>query len=261
MKKLILGCAALASTLALASTVQSSNVFGVLKVDNTDEQVIICVPWVTVGTGDPISPANLVCTTDMVNGDTLLYYKKGEGKYYRWQFNGTSWVGGTVVEDGEVKTEEDADAEKVARGTDALILTRPPRTEGERSAFYLNGQYVGGAVSVTMEQGTASEPKMTFFAPSSAEGYAMNTGDEGSETAITSGPVSGDKIRFGAGKEFYFKDGAWWYDKTTIKEIHIGSKTVEIPVSSPTKAVADVVLPAGVAAIYISVGGNPTYSL
>lgn len=253
MKKIILGCAALASTLVLASTVQSSNVFGVLKVDNTDEQVIVCVPWGTVGTGEAISPANLVCTTGLQSGDTLLWYDSSEEKYYGWKFNGTTWASDKIVEDDTSYTA--GTAQTVNRGTDALILTRT----APRSPFYLNGQYVGAAVSVTMAQGAAREPKMTFFAPPTAALVDLN------EFTYTENnkPATGDKIRFGLGKEFYYEENddssksGWYYNKPTEMQITFGGVTETEIVYKKTK---EAKLNPGVAAIYISEGGNPTFT-
>lgn len=255
MKKLIFGCAALASALVFASSVESSNVFGVLKVDNTDEQVIISVPWVTVGSsGNAISPTDLVCTTDLQENDYMLYYtvEDSVGKYYSWKINSSgAWVSSKVLPD-TAKEAYAAGSDKTAtRGTDALILVRP----GTRSAFYLNGQHKEGTTSVTMSSGTSESPKWTFFAPTSAANVNVNS----FTYTETNHPVAGDKIRFGLGKEFYYvgeydDGGQWYYNKPTT--VSVGGQTQTVNVQT-----TEAVLPAGVAAIYISVGGNPTFVL
>ena len=204
MKKLIAtACAAIASAAALASTVESSNTFGVLKVATTGAgQYFISVPWKTVGgSADTIAPTNLVLATNL-NANDRLYAYAGSG-------SGTQF-GAWYVEDDEksgVKSWEEDDVldssdEKitppstVARGAGILIETNA-------DAIYLTGQYSEDNKAITITGSSDGEtPAYTLIGAKLAKSYALNGQD-------WPGAAANDVILLNGGKTTTFNGTTW----------------------------------------------------
>lgn len=174
MKKQIVSvCAAVASFVAVASTVESSNIFGVLKVPTgagygTNTEVIVGVPWLAVGSGEVnVAPTNLVATTGLTDGDWLFYYNPSDKNFYSWQLSSGSWAAATTVE--KVTTITPTGSEVVARGNALVVITT-------NSYVYLNGQYTSTAVSAqTIATGTqATDYTYTLLAPPTTSDYNVN---------------------------------------------------------------------------------------
>lgn len=141
-----------ALTIAAASTalaVESSNTFGILRVDSTAAQTIVSVPWENAG-GGAIKVKDVVKTANLTVGDKLYYY--ANGSYKMWLLRDGGWEGAQVQKiesDGSTVTAEaGADSDVLVRGG-ALILER----QDPAKPFYLYGQYQSSSVSTECEAG------------------------------------------------------------------------------------------------------------
>lgn len=156
MKKLLTIAAIAAASTALA--VESSNTFGILRVDSTSAQTIVSVPWEGAGaTGDSankilvkdvVKTANLTKGSDAngTGGDQLYCYS---GTTYKmWALNDAGvWVGASSqIKKGNetISVSAGTDQDTLNRG-DALILVRSSSSQ----PFYLYGQYTDGEKTTT----------------------------------------------------------------------------------------------------------------
>lgn len=180
MKKILFSAAAVcAAGLAMASSVESSNIFGVLKVASTNTETVVSVPWEAVGTSDtPVTVTNFVMTTNMTDGDVLYLY---DGSSYKaWILSGGAWTGIITVkgEDGKTVTASAGADDALARGQ-ALIIWRQ-NYGGETTpadSIYLYGQYnPTGVSSYTMTAG-----KATLFAPVNTTSSAFYLNNDASD--------------------------------------------------------------------------------
>lgn len=141
MKKLLTIAAIAAATSALA--VESSNTFGILRVDSTSAQTIVSIPWLAAGGGN-INVADVVKTANLNAGDKLYYYSTGTTNYRVWQLS-QAGVWKEAVPAGESAAPDPT----LARGN-AIILERfAPENGSIANCFYLYGQYTDTNPSVT----------------------------------------------------------------------------------------------------------------
>lgn len=143
MKKLLTIAAIAAATTALA--VESSNTFGILRVDSSAPETIVSVPWEAAG-GGSIKVKDVVKTANLHSGDQLYYY--AGGSYKLWQLNDNGqWVGAmTEIKngDGTISVPAGSATDTLARGG-AIILKRT----NPASCFHLYGQYTNSGSSTT----------------------------------------------------------------------------------------------------------------
>lgn len=224
MKKLIAIMTMMASASALA--VSSSNVFGILRVDSSQPETIISVPWIAADsvTAD-IKVADLVLTSNLTKGD-MLYYYNGTTKfeYEAWVLTETTiggeatkvWSPVTTVSQAGITAGEHAGTRAVPRGGALFIVRKNYNNE----PIYLYGRHTTGAASVTVEQGTPettttpASRAYTLLAPSNPNGIDLNA------SGIMSGtPGVTDFILIESGEPLSYRnlDGTWkWgvYKKT-----------------------------------------------
>ncbi len=168
MKKILFSAAAVcAAGLAMATSVESPNTFGVLKVSSTNAETVVSVPWEAVGTSDnPIKVKDFVMTSNMTAGDTLYLYNSSTETYKGWvlteEAGVKSWVGLTSVTSIGGKSVSQGGEETLARGQ-ALIICRGNYNNGATPAgeIYLYGQYTSTGVGTY----TLAAGKATLFAP------------------------------------------------------------------------------------------------
>ena len=185
-KQIFSACALIASVAAFATSVESANTFGVLKVDASaadgkTAQLIIPVPWEDVGGNGQITATNYVLSTGRIAGDKLYWYDNTESAYKVWEIeaNGGPWTPKstyTIGKDNYEVTAPEAGA-TIARGQ-AVILGL---ANGSTQPIYLSGQYNSSAVK-TCIYGVADETLKaklfrvsTLIAPSTA--VAKNISD------------------------------------------------------------------------------------
>ena len=180
MKKLILsltlaGAAALA---AKASPVSSANTFGVLKVESSATQTIICVPWVAVSASSDaaIKVSDLVMTSNLTkagtydekpySGDMLYYYDSKFKEYKAWVLNDSgNWEATTSVTIDGITPGTAAAMQTAPRGN-ALIVVRKDTS----TPIYLYGQYT----STPTETQTLTPGAFNLIAPSSPSSTAID---------------------------------------------------------------------------------------
>lgn len=171
MKKLLSTLAIAAASTALA--VESSNTFGILRVDSSAEQTIVSIPWEAAG-GGSIKVKDVVKTANLTNGDQLYYY--ANGSYKLWVLEDGVWTGAQTVKDQDgatITADRGTDADVLARGG-AIILVRKNPTTGTPAVanpFYLYGQYTTSGSTTT----TCVANGYTLLAPPSTDETDLNT--------------------------------------------------------------------------------------
>lgn len=270
MKKIVLAGAVLASVAAVATAVESSNTFGVMKItDSETKELVIGVPWVAVGSAnnDAINAMNLVLPT--ANGDQLYWYDKTNKKYYVWTVVKGAWAVDTTTElsDGY---ETGSDAKTLARG-DAVILKRnDPATY---PVVYLSGQYTAApAGRIQIRNPTESDVPMqvyfTLIANPKTTDVDVNqcnfyTSAEGSTKVSTFGNGTlDDYILLSDGSKYGYDEtgsnGKHWYKwVSSQKTVKIDNNSTTTTVT--TKSYVDVIIPAGEGAWYVRAGRSEIY--
>lgn len=227
MKKLLSTLAIAAASTALA--VESSNTFGILRVDSSAAQTIVSVPWLAAGGGD-INVADVVKTANLNNGDKLHYYNTTTKKYRVWELTDGEWVEAKDAQDPVVA------APTLARGN-AIILERfAPQGGSIANCFYLYGQYTNAASSTTCVAGG-----YTLLAPPSTENTNLN--------AKTWSNVNGnDNIVLANGTLLHYRENQWGkLTKTLDQETGVIEESVNPGVAT---------ISAGEGAWYISKGST-----
>lgn len=258
MKKLIVtACAAIASAVALASTVESSNVFGVLKVDTgsaVKKQTVISVPWVAVGTGGDINPSALVLASKLDQGDMLYVYGAVGSSDTKHQFgawtvsSSKEWTttGVSAPEDSIYTTGEST---TVSRGISVVVETA-------QRYIYLSGQYADSSSDVDIKPAVESDGKKTPSYTLIGGNFAAKDVDLNDDSVVEFSvtPDARDEIRLSL-TESYTRNTAntAWQRTDGTEEVKIGKETRKV-----TKYAEDnVKIPAGRGAWYIRKGtGN-----
>lgn len=254
MKKLIVtACAAIASAVALASTVESSNVFGVLKVAGSDgtniKDFIIPVPWEAVGGGN-IDPTKLVLANGLDSGSLLFEYGYTSGNFGAWGIGeGGAWSAANVNTAALGADVVKATATTIGRGY-ALIV----RTKSEN--IYLSGQYASSEAQVEIAGATAADgetplkPAMTLLGGNRVADIYLNS------CTYSPKPDANDKIMFGNGTVYTRNSENSDWQKAT-------GETVDFTLPNgaqgkmPTYTTENVTIPQGVGAWYVRYGTTP----
>ena len=256
MKKIL--SLALIAAVSSALAVESSNTFGILRVDSTSAQTIVSVPWEGAGaTGDDagkimvkdiVKTANLTKSSaqDATDGDKLYLYTGGQ--YYAWYLNyNGAWTGIQIAAADGLPAAGNDDTKKISRG-DAIILVRqnPTITEGDvtkANPFYLYGQYTSSSATVACVAGGHT----LIAPPTTTDTFNLNGTD-----VMTGTPAAGDYIIVGPGKILTYKAGTGWAIKKT---------TVTNGVPSTTYDTESAKIPAGIGVWYVSTGTSaPTFN-
>lgn len=228
MKKLLTIVMMTAAVSAMA--VESSNTFGILRVDSSAAQTIVSVPWVAAGGGD-INIKDVVKTANLTEGDTLYYYD-GSG-FKMWQLGASGW---DIAQDAQGNKPN----AELARGGAIILVRQHP----EVGSFYLYGQYASDAVSTS-----CVADGHTLLAPPTTTGDAngkidlnsvvtegeINTNDRIAVPVTNNGVQSLALLRYNTtDKKWGIKKSAWDY---TVAKI-----------------------PVGTGVWYVSAGGSPTFN-
>ena len=267
-KQIVTACALIASVAAFATSVESSNTFGVLKLaDTTTSELIIGVPWVAVGTGN-VSPTNLVLAANLRNGDMLYMYDAGEKKYKSWQVSNKVWTDAltyAIGSDSNVESVSKTGLEALARG-EALILKRTGATP--YPVVYLSGQYTAApAGRIQIKNPTESDvPMQVYFtlianprseevSLSACQFYTTATGTENVST-FGNGTLD-DYILLSNGTKYGHDSDGWYTWSEESKEITKNGNPVTTTVR--TKDYEKAKIPAGVGAWYVRAGRSEIY--
>lgn len=233
-KQIVTACALIASVAAFATSVESSNTFGVLKIAAPAGQSIIPVPWEKVGGGD-IVVADYVLPTGLSTGDMLYWYDNGEANYKVWKIDNGAWtsVGANKIESTGVTPIESALTQTFSRGSAAILNLTSDAT------VYLSGQYNSADVAVKIYGPTAEDAAKlsrvsTLIAPSKAGEVTISNcspfyTDKDCTQAATADDLKGDSILLPDGKSYkYSKTFGGWYlegvsaPNTTAVHIPVG---------------------------------------
>ena len=242
MKKMVSILSIFATTVAIASSVQSDNTFGVLKLDigTAAGQTIISVPWENVGGGD-IEVDKIMLTNNLAVNDQLWYFNQVNKKYQVWKLTATGWAAQDVVSESK---EAALDGTTVPRGS-ALIIER--NSEGSDGNIYLYGQYTETTATNTIAT-SSSAAVYSLIAPTATTGSTVDLNSR-LELEYDGTPLAGDKIIKGAGTDNIYTyrvptggDSSAWCKTSWVEQ---GGAKVQQFVA------ADVTLPVGKGAWYL----------
>lgn len=200
MKTILSALAIAAASTALA--VESSNTFGILRVDSDKAQTIVSIPWTDCGTGGAIKVKDVVKTANLTINDQLYYYNNGS--YKLWVLASTGWVGAQSVkgENGGVDAAEGDDS-TLARGG-ALILVR----QNISVPFYLYGQVAWSTAENTLTTTIAASSK-TLLAPPTDKNVELNNTDYVTWTGVAAGDLillsNGTMLQWDSSKSMWGK--------------------------------------------------------
>ena len=186
----------------VATSAETINQFAVLKVDSSDRNTLVALPWKTLtpSATDPanITAAQVVLPETLSAGDYLLYY---DGGFKGWVLSNGAWTpipSSTTV--GTIKAAP-ATATELQRGQAIWVI----RSDTSKP-IYLCGQYLA-----TKGESTVAAGGSLLASPDVAADFTV------SKTKIT-GAAAGDQIAVpGAGanglpKVFQYKNDAWGTD-------------------------------------------------
>ena len=233
-KQIVTACALISSVAAIAASVTSDNTFGVLKVAAPDgvevasKQLLIPVPWESVGDARSVVATNYVLSTGRKAGDQLYWYDASVRSYQSWviETDNGPWVPAAISKVfGKYSVTENApsDGATIPRGQ-AVILEL---SAGSTSDVFLSGQYNENDVKVqiygpTEELAAKLYRVSTLIAPSKASDVDLTSvkfyGSNGT-TELTDGSrsvLNGDYIRLANGTTYKFNTvvGGWYKDGT-----------------------------------------------
>ncbi len=260
-RQIVTACALIASVAAFATSVESSNTFGVLKIASTattekSAQLIIPVPWENVGTASGvIDPTAYVLTTNRKEGDTLFYYDTQQKAYKVWSMSADGsdsgvWTPQTSYSISNKELSTITATGTFARGK-AVILQL---VAGSTDPVYISGQYSSAECQVAITGPAASAHAWwvvyNLIAPSSASAVSLNDvrffTDEDCSSAVSVVDIVGDKIVKADGTTYYCEAG----DNSSIKWVYYAPSTAGT-VSIPTGTTEGVQLNAGEGAWYV----------
>lgn len=219
-----------------AAVAESSNVFGVLKIDSSSSRTIVAVPWVAAGVeaGD-VKVADLVKTANLTVGDTLHYYNGSN--FTTWtlvagaQDEAPVWSSANQVSrNAEVEPSPSADEQGLSRGAAIILIRQNPTTP-----FYLQGQVATtAAVTTELASGSAVSPAYSLIAPPKAQSTDINL-----NAATWSGIGANDLIivQQDGGKNIQckYRDSSWkkvTWSTDVIREEQLTEDPPAIPVGT-----------------------------
>ena len=167
---------------------------------------------------------NLVMTTNLSNGDTLLW--KSGSQWYGWEISGGNWV--PIATANQTAWNAGVLAEETAIPCgQACWLNRSNTAQ----PFYLYGQVNTSLRSVTVAAGTSTGPTYTLIGyPTELEDLALSSFNVGSEGDTILIPDAG-----GLGYKEYVRKSNVWNTKTsttTTTTITRGGKTKTVSTTS-----------------------------
>ena len=272
-KQIVTACALIASVAAFATSVESENIFGVLKLPDTNTvELIIGVPWVKVGSGN-VSPTNLVLATNLRDNDMLYMYDQTASAYKAWTVSSGVWTDTSTytIGSGNYDSLSKNGAEALARG-EALILKRTG--DVPYPVVYLSGQYTGtSAGRVQIKYPTTDDVPMQVYYTLIAnplttdvnlESCLFYTTVDGSDVVTdfnngwTGDHEIWDRIQLSDGT-VYGRDSTGWYKfAQTSTTVYVPGHG-DITTTENTKVRTDLTILAGQGAWYVRAGRSPIY--
>lgn len=232
--KTILSLTALSAATVACAAVTTDNTLCRIEVNSTEAQTIIAVPLVEVGTGDAIPVTDIVLTTNLTNGDTILH-KNGDS-WDAWVVDNGAWKPLAITEGMSTKWTKGA-ADVTLDCGDAIWVNR----QSTSKPFYIYGQV------------PASMTKPEIPTASGVMKLMGNTQLKDAKIAeiISGSPKAGDKVVW-ANSANALKTTELQYNGTTwgmyvATPTTVGSRTVLINVWK-----TDIPVPAGQGFWYVA---------
>lgn len=184
--------------MASAETVYSSNMHTYARVDSVYTNTIVAVPWTFYtpdGTATTDLPVDRLVRPQNLTAGDLLMVLTNNATYATWQLteqNGVrAWTEVATVQrrnDAETRSDVFTDSHQnmaLARGYGLWLYRQNPLdADGKVRPFYVTGQWVNAAPTVTLAGGSAAAPAFTMLANPTP----------GAETALNSLAWDWDKI-------------------------------------------------------------------
>ena len=223
LRSIICASAVAAAMAASATTVTGANTFARLPVTSNFANSIIAIPLSGCGeSGTQIYVTNLVQTTNLSNGDTLMY--KDGSNWYAWEISGGNWraLATTETTVGGITFTPAANATALACGKACWLYRSNPS-----ATVYLYGQTNGVLPGVTVAAGTSSAITYTIV------GYPNEAAALDLANWAKTGMAEGDLVIVpdsnGTGQKTYRFNGTAWtkaVESTQTVTTPRGSKTV-----------------------------------
>ena len=253
----IICASAVAAAMAASATVTvtGGNTFARLPVTTSYTNSIIAIPFSGCGeSGTQIFVTNLVQTTNLAQGDTLMY-KEGNN-WYAWEINASgNWQALATTESttvGGVTFTPSANATALACGKACWLYRSNPS-----ATVYLYGQTNGVLPSVEIAAGTSSAMTYTIV------GYPNEAAALDLATWHPANATNGDLLIIPAtgatGQKTYKYNGSAWTKKTAststsmtnpFAKIGGASNTVTTYTDTPITEVGTETIPAGCGFMY-----------
>lgn len=190
---------------ASATEYTAPNAFCRLKVASAKESTIIAIPFSNCGGAEgQIYVTNLVMTTGLGAGDTLLY--NDGASWHAWEIQNGKWVGVGTSDKTKQTLATAADEFEVACGR-ACWLVRGDASKA--NSIYLYGQVNSAKTDVTIAAGTGTKPTYTIVAcPSEAADFDVTTiAGAAGDTVILPANTDTGKI------EYRYNGSVWQKEK------------------------------------------------
>lgn len=236
--KTILSLTTLSAATA-ACAVTTDNTLCRIEVNSSEAQTIIAVPLVEVATGAAIPVTDIVLTTNLSEGDTLLH-KNGD-VWEAWAVVEGKWAAVTVSDAGS--TSKTREAEKVALTCgDAIWVNRQSTT----APFYVYGQV---PANTTKPEIPTTSGVMKLMGNTQLKEAAVSE-------IISGSPKAGDRVvwvnsaNVMGRTELEYKDGAWGMYVSTKKTLNNGFDVISTEWTTDTKVIPKI--PAGQGFWYVS---------
>ena len=232
---------------ATTSTQTGANVYGVLRVDSTNAETIVAIPWVGVGTtASDINVAEIIKTAGLNNGDSLYAYI--DGGFKKWVLTDGEWTpSATVSGDGPAAVSAGASDQTLTRGKAVLLVRQGTIAD----YFFVQGQVASSSTAdLAITAGTSVSPAYTLIAPpvdsdisdlNSNITYVGDARPNADDIIYVSAGVAGGLMR-----SYVYKNSKWGYYQRSAN-FWEGDTFVET-----------LTIPAGQGAWYVSKGGAPT---
>lgn len=235
MKKCLFALALMSVLVAQAEepvnegSVLSTNTFGVLKVSSSCTNTIIAVPWADyskdIDNPPEIAATNLVKTSNLKKGDTILFYAGGQ--YHAWELNESKewqlakmWSASTL---GPTDNPTPDSVKALIKRGRAFWLVRDGVDTRVDKAIYLYGQAATSDAEVDIAPGSVTAPTSMLIANPFAFDLNLNGGLVATSGKIEIGEggayTKGDSISFtdDSGKLVvaYYDDDGWYVRKVS----------------------------------------------
>ena len=254
MKLRSLICVSAVAAVSAAFALDGGNTFARLKVASDVKDSIIAIPFAGCGESTAeIYVTNLVMTTGLANGDTLMY--NNGSAWYAWEIQGASggtaghWVGVSTSSKTTQTLATPAEEFKVACGKACWLL------RSTTGSYYLYGQVTNVLQGVTVAGATSGNAvAYTIIAkPSESTPLDLNTW-KGAATGIGNGDMLlvPDSSK-ATGQVTYKYNGSAWTAATltTTSVTNARTKVVsEVTNTTWTAITSSVTIPAGKGFMY-----------